>query len=118
MPGHWDCDPSWPVILAASCWKSCPILVWRSKYLHFARTGPLRFPKIVTEARMVADLSFLRKRFKNLTLGISMSSEAARAFLAAGLRPVVVGASQADVKGAIWRNSWSDLAERLPASRP
>ena len=95
-----------------------PILVWRAKYRHFARTGPLRFPKLVTEARMVADLSFLRKRFKNLTLGVSTSSESARAFRAAGLTPVVIGASKADVEGAIWRDSWSDMAERLPTRQP
>ena len=95
-----------------------PILVWRAKYRHFARTGPLRFPKLVTEARMVADLSFLRKRFKNLTLGVSTSSDSARAFRAAGLTPVVIGASKADVEGAIWRDSWSDLAERLPTRQP
>ena len=59
-----------------------------------------------------------RKRFKILTLGISTSSKAARAFLAEGLTPVVIGASKTDVEGAIWRDSWSDLAERPPTATP
>ncbi len=94
-----------------------PVLLWRSENWHVVST-PLRLPRLVVEQRLVSQLSILRELFPNLRRGVTADGGACRAFLDAGLEPVVVGPAgrigltQAQLRRSIVRESWQQLAER------
>jgi hypothetical protein len=94
-----------------------PVLLWRSEQWHVI-SKPMRLPRLVVEQRLVSQLSVLRELFQNLQAGISADASASRAFLQAGLKPVIIGSpvlmglSESQRSQAIVRESWRDLAER------
>jgi hypothetical protein len=88
-----------------------PVLLWQRKRWHIVRTGKLRIPRIVVESRLVSQLPDLCKTFPKLSDGICRSPIAAKAFQAAGMRPIVVGpaAKKFPEHGS---KSWEDLRKR------
>ena len=98
-----DCTPK------AGC-PDGPVLVWLRSYWHLVRTGRLSVPKIITEARLVCDLARMRKTFSGLTVGISDSPAAIRAFARAKMKPVIVGVARVDDVRGFRRTTWSRLA--------
>ena len=98
--------------LRACDYPDGPVIVWQRQYRHFARTGRLKLPSIVTEAHMASRLSYLREVFPSLTVGICDSARSAAAMAQAGTQPVVVGRVDLDKLTFTRRASWADLARR------
>jgi len=88
-----------------------PVLLWERKRWHVVRTGKYKIPKLVVESRLVSQLPDFCKMFPKLSKGICCSSVAARAFLAAGMQPVVVG-DAAEEFPEHGRKSWEDFRKR------
>jgi len=103
--------------LAAARYPDGPVLLWRRQRWHIVRGGRYKLPRVVVESRLVSQLPDLRKMFPKLSTGVGASKIAARAFAAAGMQPVVVGAN-VDVPKAVHRESWADLAKRAIGDRP
>jgi hypothetical protein len=83
------------------------ILPWQRQRWHVDRTG--RIPKVVIETRLVSQLPELREALANLAVGICSSPQAAQAFAAAGMAPIVIGEASEATDGET-RLSWDDIA--------
>ena len=97
--------------LAATGYLDGPILLWQRKRWHIVRDGRFKMPRVVVEARLVSQLPELRKVFGELSVGIATSKITAEAFVAAGMRAVVVGPAAASLPKASYRVSWADLRD-------
>lgn len=68
-----------------------PVLTWRRSYVHLARVGPLRMPRLIrNESRQVMPASHLKDLLGGLDMGLCATISAAHEFRKAGIRPVVV----------------------------
>jgi len=99
--------------LAGAGYPDGPVLLWQRERWHIVRAGRYKLPRVVVESRLVGQLSQLRVMFPKLTTGVCDSKLAAKAFLEAGLRCVIVGEAKIDAGDAPDRitryPSWADL---------
>ena len=87
----------------AAGYPSGPILVWQRRYRHFARSGSLRLPQVITESKLMTSLSYLRELFPNLKVAVCGSEAASKPFREAGISAVIIGRG----------GDWASLDRRL-----
>jgi len=97
--------------LAEHGYPDGPVLMWRRQRWHIV-PGRYRIPRVVVESRLVSQIAELKKMFPKMSVGLSTSSLAAKAFVDAGMTAAVVG--NAGVKGdkIVPVASWKELAEK------
>lgn len=88
-----------------------PVLMWQQERWHVVREGEYNVPRVVVESRLVSQIPILCKMFPGLKLGITSSSDAAKGFVDAGMKAIVLGSSQAPAKGITYRQSWADVGD-------
>ncbi|MDY6912952.1 MAG: hypothetical protein SVT52_00620 [Planctomycetota bacterium] len=98
-------------MLAAAGFPDGPVLLWRRKRWHIVR-GRWKMPKVVVESRLVSQLAEIRGLFPALNKGVCNSEIAAKAFAAAGLKPVVIGKANVNLPEVTRFSSWSLLAKQ------
>lgn len=92
-----------------------PVLLWQRKSWHIVRDGKYNLPRVIIEARLEGHLPKLVEEFPKMHYGICNSELAARAFVDAGLKCVVVGNRWMTGSQLIHRDSWDHLSrEPLP----
>ena len=91
-----------------------PILLWQRKNVHIVRSGKLRIPKIVVESRLESQLPQLRMDFPKLSTGICTSPLAAKTFVEAGMKCVVVSNDWVTGSTISHRKNWQDLTAQGP----
>ncbi|MDP6045404.1 MAG: hypothetical protein QGG25_07340 [Phycisphaerae bacterium] len=88
-----------------------PVLMWRRQRWHVV-PGRFKIPKIVVESRLVSQLGPLRKTFSNMTIGLSTTSLAGKAFVDAGMTAIIVGDAKLAGQRVNRIASWKELAEK------
>ena len=88
-----------------------PVLMWRRQRWHLV-PGRFKIPKVVVESRLVSQIAELRKTFTKMSVGISQSSLAGRAFVEAGMTAVIVGDAPLDGEKVMRVATWKELAEK------
>ena len=86
-----------------------PVLMWRRQRYHIVRRSRFNV-RIVVQARLVSQLTELRRIFPNMTAGICDSTLAAKAFVSAGLEAVITGHAKAPDTGQFRYATWEQLA--------
>jgi len=86
------------------------VLLWRRQRWYIVREGRFRIPRVIVEARLVNQLSQIKRMFPGLTRGLCGSSIAAEAFANAGLGCTIVGELPPSLD-ARWYESWQALAD-------
>ncbi|MBI5724798.1 MAG: hypothetical protein HZA50_12620 [Planctomycetes bacterium] len=105
-------------LMKSSKFPDGPILMWERKRFHivfedkhFAGETISIPTRVQFETRMESQIPELKKILPKLAVGICDSTAAAKTFMAAGLKCVVIG--QAEASGYVQRfASWSDLASK------
>jgi hypothetical protein len=97
--------------LSAHGYPDGPVLMWRRQRWHLV-PGRFKIPRVVVESRLVSQLSQLRKTFSNLSIGVSTSSLASKAFIEAGMTAVIVGDERLEGPKVKRIGSWKALAEK------
>ena len=96
-------------MIAVGGYPPGPVLMWRRQRYRIERRS--RFNRrLVVESRLVSQLAELRTMFLKMIVGVCDSTLAAKAFIEAGLKAVIVGEAKAPLAGPSRRASWSDLA--------
>ncbi len=92
-----------------------PVLLWQRKRWHIVREGKYNLPRVIVESRLEGRLPKLVEEFPNMQYGICNSQLAAKAFVDAGMKCVMVGNHWVSGSQVIQRDSWEHLArEPLP----
>jgi len=97
--------------LAEHGYPDGPVLMWRRQMWHIV-PGRFKIPRVVVESRLVSQLGALRKTFANLSVGVSTSSLASKAFVDAGMTAVIVGGARLEGQNVRPIASWKELAEK------
>ncbi len=98
-------------ILLAECqYPDGPVLLWQRQRWHIVREGRFRLPRVVVESRLDSQLPKLVEDFPKLRVGIGRSELAAKAFVNAGMKCVIVGNAWLTGSNIIHRQGWGDLA--------
>jgi len=97
--------------LAEHGYPDGPVLMWRRQRWHLV-PGRFNIPKVVIESRLVSQLDELKKTFGNMLVGVSESSLAGKAFLASGMRAVIIGSAGLEGANVTHIATWKELAEK------
>ncbi|MCK5114864.1 MAG: hypothetical protein KAR11_08905 [Phycisphaerae bacterium] len=89
-----------------------PILLWQRERWRWERKPGNTFARIVIESRMESQLPKLRDEFPNLTVGICKKSLAVKAFVAAGMKCVVIGNNSVTGSTITNHETWGVLAKK------
>ena len=89
-----------------------PILLWQRQRWRWERKSGSRFTKIVIESRMESQLTKLRAEFPQLKVGICKGRLAAKAFVQAGMKCVVIGNNSVTGSTLTHYDSWAQIAEK------
>lgn len=87
-----------------------PVLLWQRKRWHIVRDGRFNLPRIIIESRLEGQLPRLVQEFPKMRYGLCNSELAAKAFVDAGLRCVVVGNAWMTGSQLLHRENWDHLA--------
>ena len=92
-----------------------PMILWQNQKWQIARDGKFNMPRVVMEDRLVSSLPAIRKAFPAMEVGIAHSTAAAEAFIAAGMKCVMVSPDPMPAKvpaGSVRRTSWHDVTAK------
>ncbi|MBN1943368.1 MAG: hypothetical protein JW849_08765 [Phycisphaerae bacterium] len=98
--------------LADAGYPDGPILLWQRKSWHVVREGKFKLPRVRIENRLEGHLPGLVEQFPKMRYGVCTSEAAARAFVDAGMKCVVVGNASMSGSRLIHRDSWDHLARQ------
>lgn len=88
-----------------------PVLLWQRKRWHIVRDGRFKLPRVIVESRLMSQLPKLVETFPKMTFGICRSELAAKAFVNADLKCIVVDNAWMTGSQIIHRASWDELAQ-------
>lgn len=88
-----------------------PILLWQKQYWHVIRDEKYNLVKIQIESKLISQIPDLKQMLPKFTAAVCSSESAAKMFLGAGLKCVVIGSASAS--GNTKRlASWAELADK------